>query len=1416
MATYQELRQQVVQALQTGDQERAAALAAEAKAIGEENPDTELGSTPEPADRDLNPVKEAPKADDVDLNPGSYEGLRQQVVQALEVGDRARAEDLAAQAKAVKEGQQTNTFADIGRGAGAGAVNIVQGLTELGAMGIDAAFDTNTLENVTREMEGFKQDIGLVPTGAAGKVAEGLVTYGSAAIPVAGWLGRASQVAKGGRVIAGKSRWAKGAETFGKSEVGKKLLSTRAGLAGSTGLATGAADILVAPSTDETISDQFDALPEVLRTEDLESMTGRQRAYAGLRNKLRIGVEGGTIGLGVDAAMPVIGATARGVSRLPGAPTAARALSKSMDYAGDKLGKSIFLRKNFTTAGLLDKEIKENILSTEGLTDLFSANAAKLFKNWDQSVRKAMGRQDLLKRNRKGIQAAHSDLYDFMIGQLDEQEYTRRYGSKATTAAKDMRQQVDGMSDILAQQLDESNLDGATKAELFKELEENKGKYLRRLYDVHINPAKYEGDKLVKNPKYKDAVNEVTRNLQSMDSSLTSEDAAGQAAQIVANTVNGRSSDLGLTLEASTNQIAKAMAGDAAKPAGTRVPLFRVSEKMLKERNPYLTASPALRDLMGEIKDPRALYFKTVEDMGNVIAGNKFYNSIPKSDLADGVAALNAGGRPLAIAGDQVSDEAARELAKSGYVRLGQAAPLGRAAGEAVFGGAYGNLSGAFVPAELQKAITAPLRNRGGMQEALALSLQAKGLSQMSKTVLNPLSQIRNALSNNFVLLANGNWGRDMDVSESIRLLAANTADMSDPAFKKEFDMLRLTDTIGQNLVTNETKALLQEGAELPFASQTAKLAQNLSEKTKVIPLAQRMYAAGDDFFKIIGTRAEKAKYAAALRKGGLTEDRLREILPELQESGLVPRATELTGEVDPIDLMATDIVKSTMPTYSRVPDVIKSIRRVPVVGNFVAFPAEIMRTSTNILNRSLKEMSFRPSESLVAKLGQREADRMAREIRAIGAQRAAGLASAAVTLPAAATKSAHAALGVTEEQETALDRMGAPWEKGAQKMFVSKPEDGQAEYINLSYMMPYDFLLTPARAAMEAYTQNGAVDANQATKIKDMAKASLGKFLEPFASEALAAERIADVTYRGGQTQTGSIVYRDAEDDGDKVKKSVIHVMGGFLPGIVEQFFTVSGGEFVQGRTSRALTGLAGKQGQEYTPAEEAATMMTGFRRMNLDLKNNFQYKGFEYSSARRQADGILNNAISANDTSAGDVLNAYNESLRLRRRFQQQLYQDIQAAKSLGLSDRAIVTQLSEDANLGKDEIALIMRGRFSPRKPTRSMAATVLRESRVQNQARALQRLPIREMAEIYRREVNSPLIPVREETPAPEAQGAPARAAAPAQTATQRQQQQAAPAPSPAPEERQAPPAELLGGNLFDRMRNSELLRQRDEE
>ena len=45
-------------------------------------------------------------------------------------------------------------------------------------------------------------------------------------------------------------------------------------------------------------------------------------------------------------------------------------------------------------------------------------------------------------------------------------------------------------------------------------------------------------------------------------------------------------------------------------------------------------------------------------------------------------------------------------------------------------------------------------------------------------------------------------------------------------------------------------------------------------------------------------------------------------------------------------------------PTYSKVPPAIQSIRKIPFVGNFVAFPAEIMRTATRIMDFNLKQMA--------------------------------------------------------------------------------------------------------------------------------------------------------------------------------------------------------------------------------------------------------------------------------------------------------------------------------------------------------------------------------------------------------------------------------------------------------------------------
>ena len=85
-----------------------------------------------------------------------------------------------------EEEDEGSTFSNIGQGIGAGVINIGQGLVELGAAASDAFVGTDYSRDVTDFFEDTKETLGFTPVGTAGKIAEGIVTFGSAAIPIVG------------------------------------------------------------------------------------------------------------------------------------------------------------------------------------------------------------------------------------------------------------------------------------------------------------------------------------------------------------------------------------------------------------------------------------------------------------------------------------------------------------------------------------------------------------------------------------------------------------------------------------------------------------------------------------------------------------------------------------------------------------------------------------------------------------------------------------------------------------------------------------------------------------------------------------------------------------------------------------------------------------------------------------------------------------------------------------------------------------------------------------------------------------------------------------------------------------------------------------------------------------------------------
>lgn len=1271
-----------------------------------------------------------------------------------------------------EESDQT-VIGSIARGAGAGIVNIGQGLTELGAAGLASAdlIEDGAQQKVTETFEGVKDSLGLVPERSAGKVAEVITTYATPGLGVFSLVSKADKARKalqsGTAIPAARTWFGKAAQSFGRTAP-KALTQTRAGRAALTTAGTGIADVLVSPSTMTTLADSWDAMPDLMRTEDEFGLTGKELAAVRLRNKFRLGVEGAGFNLAGEVVLPVAGAVIQGIGRteLSGVPTLARGLSAGMNYLGDKakglFPKSAdFLKKNFTADGLAPNEITTAVRTAEGMTEAQEAAASKLLREYESAISKAIRLQRLTGRGKSATQRAYNDTMDFLTGNMSKDDFTKVYGAKARTAVDNMRSKIDDLSvEFETSVRSAPNLDPARQDELLQQFQNNQGTYIRRLYELHLDPKKFQDVNPASMPQYKEAKQQIIDVIQTRTPTIDTQTADQQATQFINDIFNKSSvNSFGLTPEAAARQAGSGVAKGAKEVVG-RTSLFKLADGMLKDRSAFLEQAPVLREMMGEVRNPKEAFLRTVDNMSTTMASQRLFDSISNTAQSastpgqvqffdEAVQKMNAGGRPFAINGNNLTDDQVKVLTEElNYTKMGEFDS------ENVFGGKYGSLSGNYVPTEIANSLTTPSRSQSFVQDALAVSLQLKGLSQMTKTVLNPLSQVRNFLSNTFVVGANGLLGRNMGIFESGQVLVANAVDSPE-----QFRLLKAMQdegAIGQNIQLNELKKLMQEQTEEGVSSLLTK-GGSLVRKTPVIgtgvKFMEKTYQLGDDYWKVVGALGEKARYGAAMRKAGIDIENVNPLIQDaFQQAGLAQRTSSIAG-TDFGNMLATDLVKQTMPTYSMVPEVIKSLRRIPVMGNFMAFPAEIIRTSGNIVNRAVKELGFKATPEMIQAMGEQQARAFARQVRGIGAERLTGYISMATVAPVAMRDAAHNILGITEAEEDLLEKNKPFWSVGNTMMYLEKPdEDLNADVVDLSYMLPYEFMLAPARAAAEVYQEKGEIGANEAEKIGFAAIEAFKKFSEPFASEALATERLVDVTIRDGKTQTGAEIYEPGELWGDKLSKSLVHVAGAFVPGIVEQAYTVKGGEIVSGRLNRAITGEPGKTGDPFTVAEEAGTMLTGLRPLKINIGRSLGYDAGAYSADRSSAVQIFTKVADDNDATVESILDAYVQANTAKRRHQAVLKSKIDAAMDAGMT-RAQIFQAFKETPVSRKELRNILSNRYDPIKVSRSLIREVAREVNVKKENRILQRVPKKEINEVRRSLLNTEIVETRQPTDNP---------------------------------------------------------------
>jgi hypothetical protein len=242
----------------------------------------------------------------------------------------------------------------------------------------------------------------------------------------------------------------------------------------------------------------------------------------------------------------------------------------------------------------------------------------------------------------------------------------------------------------------------------------------------------------------------------------------------------------------------------------------------------------------------------------------------------------------------------------------------------------------------------------------------------------------------------------------------------------------------------------------------------------------------------------------------------------------------------------------------------------------------------------------------------------------------------------------------------------------------------------------------------------------------------------------------------------------------------------------------------------------------------------------MELNLKRDFQFAGKEYGPRRQDAKTAATRIIRAPDRTAEEMMGAWNQYLDNLYREQVKLYGDIQAARTLGLSDKEIRRQLIKEAKLGADEVNMIMRGQFYPGSASEELLKDIRMQERFEkiNRVTPSAELPVREFNRATRARMRQELIPeapVAEAAPTEDLNslfdvpaddlnslfdlpagggggGSSSQGAAPPPPAFDSVPAPSAPQLPTAPANRASLSPSLLGGDLASQMANMEIARR----
>ena len=630
-----------------------------------------------------------------------------------------------------------------------------------------------------------------------------------------------------------------------------------------------------------------------------------------------------------------------------------------------------------------------------------------------------------------------------------------------------------------------------------------------------------------------------------------------------------------------------------------------------------------IRELWGEYKNPYLNYARTVTKMADFIQKTKFYNELRETGLNRFLFEKPFEGFSTQIGGgEKFSVKADGKLGKkiSSNPRL------------AAIDGLYTTKEFAEVLTNLE---TLP-QLQGGLIGARGLMIPTAA-ANISATVLSHVTQFRNVYGAGVMGLANNR----LSVKESAKAMQNIYRDISKKTTVEQRKTLEGYAELGlfdQAAIPTEMMAAMKDiigprGSQILEDLSAGRITKGgLNKLVRAGKLPFDIYQGVDAGMRIANFEVELARYSEALK--------------------ISPKDPQLRQEVG-------NIIKDTYPTYSRVPLAVQSLRRFPLLGTFVSFPAEVIRMTANTYKLALKELKTP-------------------ELRAIGAKRLAAM-TGTLLLPETLTTVVNTMGGISGEEETALRRFVPPWSANG-NLQMTKDKPGHWKYIDLKYSDPYSYLKEPLLAALRS-EEEPDIHFYQA----------YGTLIAPFTDEKIFVAKLLDLPRN--TTESGRKIWEEVDSPTVKSQKIMAHLGKSITPGSVKSV----------NRLYKAAKGEKGDFGREYDLGHEAFAQL-GFRTSKLDIQKSLSiYKLPKAKSELNSYAATFGREIGRQELTVEQQQELYRSVNENRFKKWQSIYRDIEAAQTLGVGMVGVESALRENG-FNKEERAAFREGTFIPYKPSK----------------------------------------------------------------------------------------------------------------